>query len=122
MYKHKEKKIKKKKCKYCEKVFLVQANLKEHILTKHENKKNFHCDVCNQSFGTRNILRTHKFNVHNRVRCEECGKESYNAFGLKRHKALVHGIKPQGVFQCQHCPLFFSSDHFLEKHTASKHR
>ena len=110
-----------KKCPHCEKVFKSGQNLKEHILTKHENKKNQHCDECNQSFGTVKALSTHKLNVHNRVRCEECGKESYNSFALKRHKALVHGIKPKNVFQCEYCPLFFNGQSSLEKHLISKH-
>ena len=110
------------KCSYCEKVFKNRGNLKEHILTKHENRRDHHCDECQRSFGTPGFLKTHKLNVHNRVRCEECGKEHYNSFELKRHKATVHGIKPKGVVhQCKHCPLFFKAPKSLEKHVASKH-
>ena len=113
--------IKDKNCPHCEKVFKHRVNLKEHILSKHENKKDHHCDQCQKSFGTLSTLKTHKLNVHNRVQCEECGKENYNSFALKRHKALVHGIKPKDVFQCDDCPLFFSGLSALNKHVASKH-
>ena len=64
-------------------VFKSGQNLKQHILTKHENKRDFHCDKCERSFGTPQTLKTHKLNVHNRVRCEECGKvffQNVNAF------------------------------------------
>ena len=110
-----------KQCSYCEKVFKNPGNLKEHILTKNENRRDHHCDECERSFGTPAFLKTHKLNVHNRVRCEECGKEHYNAFELKRHKANVHGIKPKGVHQCKLCPLFFNAQKSLEKHILSKH-
>ena len=99
-------KVPERKCRYCEKAFKNLNNLKEHILTKHENKRDFHCDKCERSFGTPQTLKTHKLNVHNRVRCEECGKEFYNSFELKRHKATFHGIRPEGVHQCKFCPLF----------------
>ena len=108
-------------CPHCEKVFKHRVNLQEHILSIHENKKDHHCDQCNKSFGLLKTLETHKLNVHNRVHCEECGKESYNSFALKRHKALVHGIKPKDVFQCEDCPLFFSGLSALNKHVESKH-
>ena len=110
-----------KKCPYCEKIFKHQQNFREHVLSKHENKKNFHCDKCEKSFGTINTLKTHKLNVHTRVPCEQCGKEIHSSFGLKRHKALVHGIKPEDVHQCNLCPLFFNSRMSLDKHITSKH-
>ena len=117
----KPKKVRVKICPTCQKEFKNHSNLKEHILVKHENKRDHHCDQCTQSFGTLNILRTHKRNVHNRVRCEECGKESYNSFALKRHLSTAHGIKPKNVFHCHNCPLFFSSQSALVKHIVSKH-
>ena len=113
--------IKDKNCPHCEKVFKHRVNLQEHILSIHENRRDHHCDQCNKSFGLLKTLETHKLNVHNRVHCEECGKESYNSFALKRHKALVHGIKPKDVFQCEDCPLFFSGLSSLNKHVESKH-
>ena len=56
-----------KKCGYCEKVFKNGGNLKEHVLVKHENRRDHHCDKCERSFGTPAFLKTHKLNVHNRV-------------------------------------------------------
>ena len=49
------------------------------------------------------------------------GKEFYNSFELKRHKATFHGIRPEGVHQCKFCPLFFRAVASLEKHMVSKH-
>ena len=50
------------KCRYCEKAFKNINNLKEHILTKHEKKRDFHCDKCEavgseiSIFGTSHAL------------------------------------------------------------------
>ena len=60
--------------------------------------------------------------VHQRVKCEECGKEICNSFILKRHKASVHGITPKDAYQCRECPSFFSTQTSLEKHVRSKHK
>jgi len=59
--------------------------------------------------------------VHRRVKCEICDQEICNKLLLKRHKAKVHGIKPDNVHQCKYCPLFFNIKGFLDKHLAKKH-
>ena len=59
--------------------------------------------------------------VHQRVKCEECGKEIYNVFALKQHRASAHGITPKDAWQCQECPKFFTVQTSLEKHIKSKH-
>ena len=41
MYKHKEKKIKKKKCKYCERSFSISSNLQRHVRNIHNQEKPF---------------------------------------------------------------------------------
>ena len=94
----------------------------EHIKSKHENLTPYKCDQCHRSFGTRSRFRTHKNNVHSRVRCEECNQEICNPFMLKRHKASVHGIQPTSVFHCEYCPLFFCMMKAKEKHVLKHHQ
>ena len=94
----------------------------EHIKSKHENLTPYKCDQCHRSFGTRSRFRTHKNNVHSRVRCEECNQEICNPFMLKRHKATVHGIQPTSVFHCEYCPLFFCMMKAKEKHVLKHHQ
>ena len=50
-------------------------SLKEHVLTDHEKHT--------RSFGIRMKLKSHVQNVHERVKCNECGQEMCNNFILK---------------------------------------
>ena len=108
-------------CPHCEKMFRTQAGYREHVIVKHEKRTPHKCDQCTQSFGTLMKLKNHRKLVHTRVICNECGKEICNAFTLKRHKANVHGIKPKNVFQCQHCPLFYEKQLYLDNHVNKQH-
>ena len=84
--------------------------MKEHVLSKHEKNTPFKCDKCDRSYGTNKQLSKHQILVHERVNCDECGKEICNSFILKRHKASAHGILPKDYHQCEECPSFFSSE------------
>ena len=106
-------------CPICDKKFTY---LRNHILNKHdENGPQIQCDKCPRKFITDGKLKTHVKLVHERVECEVCHQQICNFFMLKRHKAKVHGIKPDNVHQCQHCPLFFSTKVAIDKHIATKH-
>ena len=112
---------KKRSCPHCDKSFTQSAAYNEHIKVKHEKNMPFKCDQCHRSYGTRFGLRGHIINVHQRVKCKDCGQEICNAFMLKRHMASVHGIKPSNVHQCKHCPLFYRIKSILAKHVAKHH-
>ena len=117
----KSKRPKEKKCPYCAKLFRRQKNFQEHIIVKHEKSATHKCDQCSQSFGYLSKLHDHQKQVHQRVKCEDCGKDVCNAFMLKRHRATVHGIKPIDSHQCNQCPMFFTIRSSLDKHIAAKH-
>ena len=108
-------------CKFCDKKYRQRRNLKEHIFREHEKHTPFQCEQCTRSYGTKSQLKTHIQLVHERVKCSECGQEMCNSFILKRHKAKVHGIKPNNVIQCQHCPMFFHFKAYLDRHVAKEH-
>lgn len=105
-----------RQCPHCDKSFIKHTNYREHIKAKHENSTPFKCDQCHRSYGTQVRLKSHVRQVHTRVRCEECNQEICNTFILKRHRATVHGIKPDNTFQCDHCPLFYDSKTGLDRH------
>ena len=88
---------------------------------KHEKSATFKCNQCHRSYGTPSRLQTHKLNVHQRVKCDECGQDICNAFILKRHKATAHGTRPTNVHQCDLCPLFYNLKSSLDKHIAKHH-
>ena len=76
----------------------------------------YKCDLCHRSYGTKSRLKVHKRNMHQRIKCDECGQEICNSFILKRHKATVHGTRPTNVHQCDYCPLFYNRKSALDKH------
>ena len=108
-------------CSYCGKQFKRSTNYTEHVLAKHKNTTLFSCNLCHRSYGTHKYLEDHKKLVHERVRCEICIKEFCNSFILKRHKHSVHGILPENCYKCDKCPMFFTSQTFLDTHITSKH-
>ena len=112
---------KKVNCSHCEKTFVSYARCKEHIRSKHEKNTPFQCDQCHRSYGTAVSLRTHKTNMHHRVKCDQCDQEICNAFILTRHKASVHGVTPPDSYRCEHCPAFFRIKKNKEKHIAKQH-
>ena len=58
-------------------------SLKEHVLKDHEKRTPYKCQHCTRSFGIRMKLKSHIQNVHERVKCNECGQEMYNTFTLE---------------------------------------
>ena len=53
------------KCKHCEKTFTEDRNMKRHIQTVHEGRKDYQCPHCDQYFGLKQVLERHIVNVHN---------------------------------------------------------
>ena len=121
---HSEKGLSSKKrasCPHCEKTFARKQACDEHVKVKHENSTPFKCDQCHRCYGTMYAMKQHKFSMHQRVKCDECGQEVSNTLILTRHKAKAHGIRPASVFQCKHCPLFYTLESQLEKHVMNHH-
>lgn len=108
-------------CPHCDKTFATYLSYKEHIKSKHEKDTPYKCDQCHRSYGTSGRLRVHVKNMHQRIKCDQCGQEICNVFILKRHKASVHGITPTDAYQCEFCPSFFEHLKAKEKHVAKHH-
>ena len=108
-------------CPHCEKTFAIKQACEEHIKVKHEGITPFKCDKCHRCYGTLYGLKSHKFSMHQRVKCDECGQEVSNTLILTRHKAKAHGIRPASVYQCNYCPLFYTQETQLEKHMNNHH-
>ena len=107
-----------KTCPYCNKQMM---KTREHILREHEKRTPFPCNQCSKSYTSQGELNGHLKRVHQRVKCEECGQEICNLFMLKRHKAKAHGMKPENVLQCHHCPIFFYTKGHFDRHMAKVH-
>ena len=46
-------------CPYCEKQFVTNVALTNHIILKHENSAQFQCDICHGKYPSENKLRVH---------------------------------------------------------------
>ena len=109
------------KCTYCGKSFTNRGTLSKHVQMLHENSGAFECEICNRKFPSVSKLKDHVNIVHTKVSCELCNEVLYNKFYMKRHKAAVHGIIPQGSFKCRSCPMFFKAEKSLISHVKTKH-
>jgi len=108
-------------CKQCDKRYLTPVSLKKHVIMEHEGPK-FQCDICQRKMATEASMKEHKKQVHIKGPCDLCNDNVlYNSFYLKRHKAIAHGVIPEGSLKCEQCPLFFKGVTALVKHVDSKH-
>ena len=103
---------------------LIYSSLfQHHILSVHEKRFDFKCELCGKDFTTITRLKMHTANNHSKNNgfCEICNK-SFST-NLKRHKFLVHKEEMEHWI-CEKCPkkhnLFFSEAIF-HRHNETKH-
>ena len=83
------------KCVLCSKSFSWARNLKTHIRTVHEGKKDYICSYCGKGFGTREKMKLHSTTVHEgikRWKCDLCSNAYGQSHELKKHKLKTHDI------------------------------
>ncbi|XP_017488561.1 PREDICTED: zinc finger protein 227-like [Rhagoletis zephyria] len=103
------------KCEFCTSVFQFQRDLLQHYEVEHGDKThNFPCEYCPNRFVSKNVLRLHRRQVHQKdeyIDCEHCGRTVLKTFynkHLKRHKQLK--------FLCNKCPKICASRFTLKRH------
>ncbi|XP_011180027.3 zinc finger protein 81 [Zeugodacus cucurbitae] len=103
------------KCEFCTCIFEFQRDLLQHYEIDHADQTlNFPCDFCQNRFVTKNALRLHRRQVHQKDEyqdCEHCGRTVLKTFynvHLRRHKQLK--------FLCSKCPKRCVSRYTLKKH------
>ena len=112
-----------RKCETCNKELLSSYLLKLHILSVHEGKKAFKCDLCQKDFTSLTHLNTHKKCLHmdeDVVRCFECEtcKKKFKTNGnLTLHREIHQSIK----YGCKQCELSFSTKSGLRRHVQTEH-
>ena len=80
-----------------------------HIVSSHERKKPFKCEICNKTFSYKSTIKEHKATVHDGQKpynCEFCEKKFSSKSNFKKHVVMVHaGKKP---LECMFCNKMFS--------------
>ena len=94
----------------------------QHVVSVHEGKKPFKCDICDFSCSLRHNMKRHVALVHeenNPFKCDICDFSSAQRNVLKVNVASVHeGDKP---FNCDICNYCLSKRDKLKRRVASVH-
>jgi len=132
-------------CKHCGKIFTLKGVLKRHVEI-HTEGLVIICDICNESFKTRNLLKNHKYRTHrtnivspiatlneealqvidelmlqdaNGWSCKHCGKGFEKKNDLKRHVEIhTDGL----AFICNICYDSFKNRNLLRNHKYRTHK
>jgi len=101
-------------CNFCDKTFVSEENLKDHILV-HTGDKPFVCNVCDKAFALQKCLKNH-FVVHSREGqfvCNICSKSFILKRYLRRH-IIIHTRSP---LVCNICNGKYASKWSLKRHS-----
>ena len=108
--KNAEKKLQKNvQCENCHKYLSSKKSLSIHIRSIHLGDKNFHCQICENSFLYGHELKSHVRKKHPKdgevqeiFYCDQCTKQFTNKSVLHNHKKYVHQITDKNY----HCALW----------------
>lgn len=77
------------------------------------------CEICEESFSNRAILKRHRTYAHNnKFPCQTCGKIFYGKSKFNSHLKIHTGDKP---FSCDICEKSFKRKDGLNKHNRLVH-
>ena len=107
-------KVKPFPCKFCDKSFATNSDLKQH-LTVHGEGKTFKCEECDRVFTNRDSIILHrKQHTNKRTHfCVVCDKGFFKQSCLNRHMRTHTGERP---YHCPHCKKGFSQSTTLKTH------
>ena len=109
-------------CTLCEKSFSTQGNLRNHIMTIHENNRPFICPYpnCNKKYSIQSRLQVH-YRTHTGNKpfiCKECGKAFNEKGNLKTHERFHSEQRP---FKCNFCNKTYKTNGHLKDHIEIQH-
>lgn len=107
-------------CDVCEKSFRTRFLLKSHYV-QHLNEKPYLCEVCSRPFARSATLRKHRYThlSEKTAVCETCGKAFTANFLLKQHIHQYHTNNT--TVMCSMCSKTFTSTALLNIHTKAYH-
>eukprot|EP00188_Purpureofilum_apyrenoidigerum_P002487 Plantae.Rhodophyta-Purpureofilum_apyrenoidigerum.ctg25487.p1 GENE.Plantae.Rhodophyta-Purpureofilum_apyrenoidigerum.ctg25487~~Plantae.Rhodophyta-Purpureofilum_apyrenoidigerum.ctg25487.p1 ORF type:complete len:433 (-),score=58.84 Plantae.Rhodophyta-Purpureofilum_apyrenoidigerum.ctg25487:296-1594(-) len=109
-------------CHVCGVTFCGRYEMKRHVRTVHEKRKDFHCSPCNRSFSQKEHLNEHSRIVHaleDHLKCPTCGRPFGSFSKLSRHVLTVH--QNVRMFSCDICQKRYKEGSYLRAHMAKVH-
>jgi len=113
-------------CKECDKTFLTEDILRNHIIEKHNlgitDSKVFRCLECPFTTKMKGNLNVHVLIKHSNERpfkCTQCDASFAVNFYLTRHMKKEHEVKHMKTvneYKCMDCNLSFARNDSLKKH------
>lgn len=113
------------KCIHCNKFFKSRTLLFQHKQSSScflENKKQYQCTFCPETFSKAKLLKKHKLTHPDTQKyiCPECNKHFRNKASLSVHTKMVHERKYEQI--CDICAKIFTSPSSLQSHYKSAHQ
>ena len=91
-------------CTQCDRVFMKDISLNDHVLRHHEKRLDFKCEYCGKDFTSLVEVNRHVRVTHNsKVKCDICDKVITNPRTLWLHK-VFHHKETQDAWICEKCP------------------
>lgn len=106
-------KVSQYECKKCDAKFKKYSNYRLHL--KNHGKDRFACEVCGNTFGRRESLKTHRM-IHTgeaSIDCTTCGKTLSGLASLTTHMRIHTDERP---YSCPLCPRTFRQQSALTSH------
>lgn len=110
-------------CEICGISFAKRGNKMRHILTVHQQKKQFQCDLCGARFGLKADLRRHRFRIHESRSfvCATCDKSFAEESQLEMHVRVTHE-EDSRPWECKTCHIRFGRKSSLTRHEQTVHQ
>ncbi|KAJ2939096.1 hypothetical protein O0L34_g10284 [Tuta absoluta] len=115
-------------CNICGLIFATLGGLGKHLRCIHkiDQPKVAFCNICNEGFHDKRLLKPHLLRVHYRVSytCKNCDKVFKNKESYHRHITVKHSetaIPKKPIHKCNECPESFVDELELCKHVNIVH-
>ena len=108
------------RCSHCEKSFVNQKTLEQHITSQHFGVR-LRCPDCDKDYDNKANLNRHIKAIHEGIgyQCEECEHVSSDYSNMKRHKRL-HSSELE-MFDCTKCDFQCNDKGNLKSHMKRMH-
>ena len=118
------KKLEKRTCPLCFKLFYSIGNMRAHVKSHHDGKGRFHCQMCEKTFSSKISLQYHEKCSHSnggQIACENCDEKFSNFDSYSSHRKSHRSIYFQLAHKCEVCGKIIQGEHNLNRHLKEIH-